>query len=207
MTVRRCVVLAVMIVCLGALAIAQDEDLPLSNWGAPPYWNPAIQPRMKGDVRGRDVRPSQGCRRRPRACPPRLSPSSPSPPAASWTPAWPTSDGFHQPNFADDEARTFDLPTSPDCPGLPATAGAYSLNVQFRPLSQLAYLTAYPTGITRPEVSTLSAGPAAWVQNAAIVPAGTGGAMDVDRQFAGRVIIDVNGYYGPQERGDLSRTP
>ena len=45
------------------------------------------------------------------------------------------SDGFHQPNFADDETRTFPFPSSPDCPGLPATAGAYSLNVQFRPIS------------------------------------------------------------------------
>ena len=108
------------------------------------------------------------------------------------------SDGFHQPNFGDDEARTFPLPSSTDCPGLPATAGAWSVNVQFRPMTQLSFLTAYPTGTTMPLVSTLTAGPAAWVQNAAIVPAGTGGAIDLYCQYAGRVVIDINGYYGPQ---------
>ena len=182
----------------GRSCLAQDEDLPLSNWGAPPYWNPAIQPRMEGESGGGMLARVQGMQAQTESLP-----SSPLPfvaiaPCRIVDTRVPTSDGFHQPNFADDEARTFNLPTSPDCPGLPATAGAYSLNVQFRPLSQLAYLTAYPTGITRPEVSTLSAGPAAWVQNAAIVPTGTSGQIDIYCQYAGRVIIDVNGYYGPQ---------
>ncbi len=107
-------------------------------------------------------------------------------------------DGFHQPNFADDESRTFNFPVSADCPGLPSTAGAYSLNIQFRPMTVLAYLTAYPTGTTMPLVSTVVGNPAGWTTNAAVVPAGTSGQIDVYCQFAGRVVIDVNGYYGPQ---------
>ena len=87
---------------------------------------------------------------------------------------------------------------STDCPGLPSTAGAYSLNIQFRPLSQLAYLTAYPTGTTMPVVSTIVGNPAGWTTNAAIVPTGTSGQIDIYCQYAGRVVIDVNGYYGPQ---------
>jgi hypothetical protein len=194
---RRTVVVALMIVCLGGLAVAQDEELPLSNWGAPPYWTPAPVPQAERGVGGGMLIRAQGMTARAEALP-----SSPLPfvaiaPCRIVDTRQPISDGFHQPNFADDEARTFNLPASTDCPGLPATAGAYSLNIQFRPLTVLAYLTAYPTGTTRPGVSTLTAGPAAWVENAAVVPAGTSGAIDIYCQYAGRVVIDINGYYGP----------
>ncbi len=192
---RRTAAVALMIVCLGGLALAQDGDLPLSNWGAPPYWTPAQAPQAESDVRGGMLARAQGMTAQAEALP-----SSPLPfvaiaPCRIVDTRVATSDGFHQPNFADGEARTFNLPTSPDCPGLPATAGAYSLNIQFRPISQLAYLTSYPTGTTRPLASTMTAGPAAWVQNAAVVPAGTGGQIDIYCQFAGRVVIDINGYY------------
>ena len=199
MSARRVVVLAVMaIVCLGTSALAQDEELPLSNWSAPPYWTPAVQPRTEGGPDRAMVAHAQRMLAQAEALP-----SSPLPfiviaPCRIVDTREAISDGFHQPNFIDDESRTFPFPSSSDCTGLPATAGASSLNVQFRPLTQLAFLTAYPTGTTMPLVSTLTAGPAAWVQNAAIVPAGTGGAIDVYCQYAGRVVIDINGYYAPQ---------
>ena len=31
------------IALLGGVALAQDEEVPLSNWGAPPYWTPPVQ--------------------------------------------------------------------------------------------------------------------------------------------------------------------
>jgi hypothetical protein len=198
MSVRCLGVVAVVIVCLGGLALAQDEELPVSNWGAPPYWTPqAVQP-SEGATRGGMLAQAQGMTAQTETLP-----SSPLPfvaiaPCRIVDTRQPVSDGFHQPNFGDDDYRTFPFPSSPNCTGLPATAGAWSINIQFRPLSQLAYLTAYPTGTTTPLVSTMTAGPAAWVQNAAIVPAGTGGAIDVYCQYAGRVVIDINGYYGPQ---------
>ena len=197
MQARRFAVLAVMILCLGGSALAQDDELPLSNWSAPPYWSPT-EPRTEVEPGDRMFALVQGMQAQAEALP-----SSPLPfvaiaPCRIVDTRQPASDGFHQPNFADGEARTFPFPSSPDCTGLPATVGAWSLNIQFRPMSQLAYLTAYPTGITRPGVSTLSAGPAAWVQNAAVVPAGTSGAIDIYCQYAGRVVIDINGYYGPQ---------
>ena len=104
-------------------------------------------------------------------------------------------DGFHEPNFSDNETRVYDFPTSADCPGLPASAGAWSLNVQFRPISQLSFITLFPDNITMPTVATLTASPAAWVQNAAVVPGGFASAVAVYCQFAGRVVIDVNGYF------------
>ena len=198
MYVHRLGLVAVVVVCLGGLAIAQDEDLPLSNWGAPPYWTPAAVPQAELAAGGAILARVQGMSAQAEALP-----SSPLPfvaiaPCRIVDTRVNLDDGFHRPNFGDDETRTFNLPASPDCTGLPATSGAWSLNIQFRPISQLAFLTAYPTGTTRPGVSTLTAGTAAWVQNAAIVPAGTAGAIDIYCQYAGRVVIDINGYYGPQ---------
>jgi hypothetical protein len=195
MTTRRVVVLAAVILCLAGFGFAQDEELPIRNWSAPPFWNPAVHPRAEAELPGGMLARVEGMQADSESLP-----SSPLPFVAI-TPCRIVDtrvaifDGFHQPNFIDDESRTFPFPSSPDCPGLPATAGAWSVNIQFRPMSQLSYLTAYPTGTTMPTVSTLTAGPAAWVQNSAIVPAGTSGSIDIYCQYAGRVVIDVNGYY------------
>ena len=57
-------------------------------------------------------------------------------------------------NFLDDEVRAYTLSESTDCPGLPADVTAWSLNVQLRPISQTAYLIAFPDGVTQPAVSS-----------------------------------------------------
>ena len=98
-------------------------------------------------------------------------------------------------NFLDDEVRAYTLSQSTDCPGLPTDAKAWSLNVQLRPLTQAAYLIAFPDGVTQPAVSTLVAFPDRWRVNNAIVPAGNIGTFDIYCQYAARVIIDVNGYF------------
>ena len=188
----------VMIVGLGGPVLAQEDEVPLANWGAPPYWNPAFHPTAEGEPGAGMIAHAQGMQAQAEALP-----SSPLPfvaitPCRIVDTRVANPDGFHQPNFVDDESRTFNFPLSSDCPGLPATAGAYSINIQFRPISQLSFLTAYPTGTTMPLASTMTASSATWVQNAAIVPAGTGGAIDIYCQYAGRVVIDINGYYGPQ---------
>jgi parallel beta-helix repeat protein len=100
-------------------------------------------------------------------------------------------------NFLEDEVRAYTLSTSAECPGLPSDVTAWSLNIQFRPMTVAAYLIAFPDGITQPAVSTLPASPDRWRVNNAIVPAGSSGTIDVYCQYAGRVIIDVNGYFAP----------
>ena len=127
MTTRRVLLPAVIIVCLGALAFAQGEPVPLANWAAPPYWNPMIQPRVEGEPVAGMVAHAQGMQAQTEALP-----SSPLPfvaiaPCRIVDTRVTVDDGFHRPNFADDESRTFNLPVSPDCTGLPATAGAWSL--------------------------------------------------------------------------------
>jgi pseudomonalisin len=97
--------------------------------------------------------------------------------------------------FADNETRAYTLSQSTDCPGLPTDAAAWSLNIQFRPSTQAAFLTAFPDGVSRPAVSTLVGFPPRWRVNNAIVSAGSAGTFDVYCQFAGNVVIDVNGYF------------
>jgi hypothetical protein len=212
MTNRVCCVAMVALV-LASGALAQDEDLPLRNWGAPPYWTPTVVAKESGPE-GEIQASAQGMIANAQALP-----SSPLPfvaitPCRIVDTRVAVADGFHEPNFADNETRVYDFPTSPDCAGLPATAGAWSLNVQFRPISQPSFITLFPDNITMPTVATLTASPAAWVQNAAVVPGGFASAVAVYCQYAGRVVIDVNGYYEPQSvvntlnamTGDLTLT-
>jgi hypothetical protein len=98
-------------------------------------------------------------------------------------------------SFLDDEVRAYTLADSTDCPGLPSDAAAWSLNIELRPMTQTGYLIAFPDGITQPAVSSVVASPDRWRVNNAIVPAGAGATFDVYCQYAGRVIIDVNGYF------------
>lgn len=91
-------------------------------------------------------------------------------------------------------SRTFPLPSS-DC-GLPETAAAYSLNVAVVPQGPLGYLTAWPTGQAQPLVSTLNALKGLVIANAALVPSGTNGSIDVFVSDTTDIIIDTNGYFG-----------
>ena len=58
---------------------------------------------------------------------------------------------------------------------------------------QLFYMTVWPTGETRPTVSTLNDIPGQIIANAAIVVAGTGGDVSVYPTNDTDLIIDING--------------
>jgi hypothetical protein len=79
---------------------------------------------------------------------------------------------------------------------VPANAAAYSLNLTVLPAVALAYLTVWPTAQTQPFVSTLNSFDGAVVANAAIVPAGAGGAVNTFVTDAAEIVIDTNGYFG-----------
>jgi hypothetical protein len=100
--------------------------------------------------------------------------------------------------------QTRDFPVSSSSCGLPSSAGAYSMNVTVVPSQPLAFLTAWPTGQPRPNVSTLNSFEANIVANAAIVPAGTGGDISVYATGATNAILDTNGYFSsPGSAGAL----
>jgi hypothetical protein len=101
---------------------------------------------------------------------------------------------FGPPTMAEGSIRTFPIQSSPNC-AIPAAAQAYSFNVTVVPLGFLGYLTVYPSGQARPTTSTINDSQGIVLANAAIVAAGSNGAVDVFANNATDVILDINGYY------------
>ncbi len=109
---------------------------------------------------------------------------------------------FGSPSLSGREDRTFPI-TSSSC-NVPSTAQAYSLNFTVIPVGALGYLTTWPTGQSQPLVSTLNAPTGVVTANAAIVPAGSNGSIDVLATSATDLVIDINGYFAPPGTGGLS---
>src|SRR5262249_11821532 len=104
---------------------------------------------------------------------------------------------FGPPSLIGGFSRTFPFQSSTACP-LPAIAQAYSVNIAVVPAGFLDFITVWPTGQPRPNAATLNSYVATVIANAAIVPAGTGGSVDVYAGHNTEIIIDINGYYAPQ---------
>jgi hypothetical protein len=68
----------------------------------------------------------------------------------------------------------------------------------------MQWLTAWPTGPAEPNESTLNAPTGTVVANAAIVPAGTNGSIDLYVHDTTDVIVDINGYFAPAGSGGSS---
>jgi len=101
---------------------------------------------------------------------------------------------FGGPSIAGGSSRSFVIPSSA-CT-VPSTASAYSLNVTAIPHAGLGYLTIWPTGVAQPVVSTLNSDGRVKA-NAAIVPAGTSGAISVYATDTTDLVLDINGYFVP----------
>jgi len=108
---------------------------------------------------------------------------------------------FGGPGIAAGGSRTFPIPAS-QC-NIPASAQAYSFNFAAVPKEPL-YLTAWPNGQAMPLVASLNAAHLVATSNAVIVPAGTGGSVDVFASGATDLVIDINGYFAPPGAGGLS---
>ena len=112
---------------------------------------------------------------------------------------------FGGPSYSGGDTRSF--PVSSGSCGVPASAQAYSVNLTAVTSTPLGYLTAFPTGLTQPGTSSLNDVPGTVVANAAIVNAGTGGAISIFASNATNLIIDVTGYFAPMSAGGLSLYP
>lgn len=102
---------------------------------------------------------------------------------------------FGPPTMTPGSTRTVPVPQSA-C-NIPAAAKAYSVNVTVVPAGPLAYLSIWPAGQPQPLVSTLNSFDGKIVANAAIVPAGTDGAVSVFVTDRTDFIVDINGYFAP----------
>jgi hypothetical protein len=102
-------------------------------------------------------------------------------------------------------ARSFPVPAS-SC-DVPMSAQAYSLNITVVPPGVVGSLTAWPTGTATPQTTTLNAPSKDIVGNAAIVSAGTAGAINVLASNNTDVVIDINGYFAPPASQGLTFYP
>jgi uncharacterized protein YqgV (UPF0045/DUF77 family) len=103
------------------------------------------------------------------------------------------SGAFGSPSMAAETPRSFPVPSS-ICE-IPASSGAYSFNFTVVPPGPLGLLTTWPTGNAMPNASTLNSYNGTVVANAAIVPAGTGGAISIYVNNPTDVLFDINGYF------------
>jgi hypothetical protein len=90
-------------------------------------------------------------------------------------------------------SRSFVVPSSA-C-GIPSNAAAYSMNVAVVPHGTLGFLTLWPSGQAQPLVATLNSLDGRVKSNAAIVPAGSNGAISVFATDTTDVVLDINGYF------------
>lgn len=100
---------------------------------------------------------------------------------------------FGKPALASGAPRSFVIPSS-SC-AIPGTAKAYALNVTVVPKGPLSYITIWPTGQTQPLVSTLNSLDGRVKANAALVPAGTNGAINVMATDTTELVLDIVGYF------------
>ena len=91
--------------------------------------------------------------------------------------------------------RAFAIPDS-SC-GIPNTAQAYSLNATVVPRGSLGFMTMFPCGGPVPLASTLNSIDGRVKAGAAIVPAGTSGAVCAFVTNDTDLVLDINGYFVP----------
>jgi uncharacterized repeat protein (TIGR03803 family) len=113
---------------------------------------------------------------------------------------------FGGPPIQGQTSRSFIIPDNKNC-NIPSTAAAYSLNVTVVPQGPLGYLTIWPTGESRPPISTMNSLDGRVKANAAIVEAGYQSAVSVYATNTTDVVIDIDGYFAPTGGSTLAYYP
>jgi hypothetical protein len=98
------------------------------------------------------------------------------------------------PRLVANATRNFDIDSGP-CTGIPAGVEAYSMNFGAILADGIGFVTIWPTGVAQPTVSSINTIPGYVLANAAIVPAGTGGAISVLPNTGLHLYGDINGYF------------
>ena len=114
---------------------------------------------------------------------------------------------FGGPALANKVTRNVAMPQSA-C-NIPSTAAAYSVNITAVPQGTLNVLEVWPSGQPTPTVSLLNSYDGRTKANAAIVPAGTSGAISLLALNIAptNVIVDINGYFAPSVPSGLAFFP
>jgi hypothetical protein len=191
----RCALLITIPVVLAAQPARRDPVM-LKNWAAPLYWQPA--------------QAQQGPSDRPLATGANLPVGSSALVFVAMTPCRIAdtragqgfSGAFGPPSLAGSAVpgRTFPIQSNTTCP-IPSIAQAYSFNLTVVAPAPYGFITAYPTPGPLPLAATVDWAQSLIVGNAAIVPAGSNGSVDVYANANTDLVIDINGYYAAP--GDL----
>lgn len=198
---RTVLLLLLTLLPVTVIAQVQRDVAPLKPWPAPLYWQPTeaenqiiAQPGAFGNAVAEDTRPANSlvfvgmtpCRV--------LDTRT----GSGFTGA------FGPPSLVGGAKRTFPIQSSTTC-SIPSIAQTYSFNVTIVPPGFVDFVTVGPTPVsTPPTFSTLNgyvcafSASACVISNAAIVPAGTSGSVDVYASQTTNLIIDINGYYAQQ---------
>jgi uncharacterized repeat protein (TIGR03803 family) len=113
--------------------------------------------------------------------------------------------GLGPPYLTGGQERAFPILNATTTCNIPSSGvAAYSLNFSVVPHGSLFYMTVWPTGESRPTVSTLNDIPGQIIANAAVVVAGTGGDVSVYPTNDTDLVIDINGYFAAAGTGGLS---
>ncbi|HYG63891.1 MAG TPA: hypothetical protein VEL74_15040 [Thermoanaerobaculia bacterium] len=107
--------------------------------------------------------------------------------------------GYGLPKLAPGTPRTLVMIGQAHC-SVPATAQAVSVNVTITQADGLGDLVFYPAGGVRPNTSTINYEPGQNLANAAILPLGNSGALNVEAEFSAvHMILDINGYFAADD--------
>ena len=197
MSVCRCISVFALLPML--LTGQLRNPVPLKHWATPLYWQPS-------------QRESEALTSKPQIGPAASAAQLPTTPlvfvgitpcrAVDTRSGQGFSGAFGPPSLNANASRTFPLQASA-C-AIPPTALGYSVNVTVVPPGPLGFITVYPTGQLLPLAATLTDVQGGIVGNAAIVAAGTDGAIDVYAFNATDLVIDVNGYYVSPQRANFN---
>src|ERR1035438_10266504 len=204
-----------LVLTLGVITVLEQEGLEVSVWGSPDgeNWgstNAIIVPAWVGqaisvfatdrtdvvlDINGYFVDATSAS----------ALDFFPLPPCRVAGPRYPNG-GLGSPYLTGGQKRDFPILDATAC-NIPSGATAYSLNFAVIPHGPLGYMTVWPTGQSRPVVSTLNDLPGTIIANAAIVPAGDGGEISVYPASDTDLVIDINGYFALPGSGGLPLYP
>ena len=108
---------------------------------------------------------------------------------------------FGPPSLAAQQTRRFAFPSTPYC-SVPQAA-AYSMTITAVPPAPLAFLTVWPATTAQPGVSSINSFAGRVLANSVILPS-TNGALDVYAYNNTDFLVDINGYFAPDNGQGLS---
>jgi hypothetical protein len=180
---------ALLPVVLTAQAVRQHDPVPLHYWPAPLYWQAGTAPSERA------VNLTAAAATLPSGANPLVFVAMTPCRVVDTRAGQGFSGPFGAPSLVAGASRTFPMQSSTTC-AVPGAAQAYSLNITLVPPGTSGlFVTAYPTGQPLPLAATVNSPTGAVVGNAAIVPAGNNGSIDLYALTATDVVIDINGYY------------